>query len=54
MTEKEIIKRQTCENVPYEIALKIKELLADAKKSYPGNWDDDEVETKVAELVFED
>lgn len=54
MTEKQIKQRQAAENAPYEIALKIRALLDEAKKSYTGDWDNDAVEERVSELVFEE
>jgi len=54
MTENKIKERQEKENVPYELAKAIRRLLDDAKANYKGNWNDDEIEVTVCELVFED
>lgn len=54
MTEKQIRDRQAKENVPYDLAAKIRKMLDEAKSSYKGNWNDDEIEVQVCELVFEE
>lgn len=42
-------------NVKYEIALKIRELLDAAKKEYGATeWNDDEMESKIVELITEE
>ena len=54
MTEQKIKEKQAKENTPYELAKAIRKMLDEAKANYKGNWNDDEVEVTVCELVFED
>jgi len=52
MTLKQIEARQMKENVPFELAKKIRTILDEARKAYgPGEWDDDDVESKIVDLV---
>ena len=57
MTLKKIESLQTRESIQFETAIAIRQLLADAKARYDaleGDWDNDDVETRVIELVTED
>lgn len=55
MTQNQIERRMQQEMVPYQLAKQIRELLDQAKKAYGAqDWADSEVETKIAELVFEE
>jgi hypothetical protein len=55
MTTKEIEKKMSQERIPYETAIKIRELLDAARKEYGGQeWDDNDHESKVLELVTEE
>ena len=54
MTEKQIAARQAKENTPYELAKAIRKMLDEAKREYGSDWNDDEVEVQVCELVFEE
>jgi hypothetical protein len=50
-----IVKEKERANVPFDLAIKIRELLDDARKKYgPSRWDDDGVEDKIWELVTGD
>ena len=41
--------------IPYEVAKQIRELLDQARKSYgPSDWDGDDIEARVIELVTEE
>lgn len=51
MTTKEIAVKQTKANVKYEAAKKIRQLLDEAKKEYGADWDDDDIESQIIELV---
>lgn len=55
MTLKQIEARQMKENVPFELAKKIRVLLDEARKAYgAAEWDDDGMEEKIVELVTEE
>lgn len=55
MTKNQIEKRQQQQNVPYELAKQIRQLLDEARKQYgPTDWDGDDIEVKIAELVFDE
>lgn len=55
MTIKQIAERQAKQNVAYDVARKIREMLDLAKKEYGAQaWDDDEIENKIAELAFDE
>lgn len=55
MTTTQITKAQQRAAVPYELAVQIRSLLDAARKEYgPGDWDSDDVECKVFELVTEE
>jgi hypothetical protein len=53
MNMKAIQEKQARENVAYDVALKIRALLDEARKAYgPQGWENDDVENQVSELVF--
>jgi hypothetical protein len=53
MTTKDIMAKQAKDNVKYEVALKIRALLDEAAKAYgKQDWEDDNVEAEISELVF--
>lgn len=55
MTTAQIEKRQSQANVPYEVAKQIRALLDAARKEYgPTQWDENDVQCVIQELVFED
>lgn len=57
MTTQEITNRQNRDAMKYELALSIRKLLDDAKKAYKqcgGSWDDDDMESEIQTLVFEE
>lgn len=57
MTEKQIQKRQEREAIRYETAKEIRRMLNEAKKKYnslDGDWDGDDLESDISELVFEE
>jgi hypothetical protein len=55
MNMKQIEKKQARSQVPYEVAKQIRALLDESRKSYGAtDWDDDELELKIQELVFEE
>ena len=55
MTMAKINKLQARENIKYEVAKQIRELLDAARKSFgPQDWDDDDIESAICELVFEE
>lgn len=55
MTAAQIANAQRRAAVPYQVAAQVRELLDDARKSYgPTEWDDDDVEGKIVELVTGD
>ena len=51
MTIKEITMKQARENIKFEAAKKIRQLLDDAKKEYGPGWTDDDIESQIIELV---
>lgn len=51
MTIKEIQVAQDKNNIQFETAKKIRQLLDDAKKSYGSEWLDDDIENKIIELA---
>jgi len=52
MTIKQIERAQMRANIPFELAKKIRTMLDDARKEYGASeWDDDDVESKIVELV---
>lgn len=55
MTTKQIEARHMQENIVYETAKKIRELLDEARKAYGASeWDDNDREASVLELVTEE
>lgn len=53
MSRNEIEKRQKRENVRFELATRIRDLLDEARKAYgPTSWDEDGIEDEIADLVF--
>jgi GTPase Era involved in 16S rRNA processing len=55
MTMSKIETAQQKQNVKFELAKQIRALLDEAKKTYGAqDWDDDELEQCVCELVFEE
>jgi len=55
MTQEQIHEQQRRDNAPYDLALKIRALLDQARDEYGKQmWCDDEVEVRICELVFED
>lgn len=55
MKTAKIMEKAKRAQVPYTVAAQIRELLDAARKEYgPTDWDDDDIESKVAELVFEE
>ena len=57
MTLETIKERKEREAMPYEIAIEIRNALNEARKEYNrkgGDWDGDEVEVTICELVFEE
>ena len=55
MTMTKINKIQARENIKYEVAKQIRQLLDESRKQYgPQDWDDDDIESAVCELVFEE
>lgn len=55
MTKAKIMEQARKAQIPYTVAAQIRELLDAARKEYgPTDWDDDDIESKVAELVFEE
>jgi len=55
MTIKGINQKQAQQSVKFEVAKRIRELLDVARKEYGADeWDGDEVENEVVELVTED
>jgi hypothetical protein len=53
MKVKTIMAKQQKENVKFELAVRIREMLDAAKKEYGAqDWEDDDVENEVSELVF--
>lgn len=57
MTTKEIESRKAQAAVKFDVALKIKDLLAEAKKNYKalgGDWDGDDMDCEISTLVFEE
>lgn len=55
MTKAKIMEQGRKAQIPYTVAAEIRELLDKARKEYgPTDWDDDDIESKVAELVFEE
>ena len=51
MTLKEIAMKQAKDNIKFEVAKKIRQLLDDAKKEYGPGWGDDDIESQIIELV---
>lgn len=54
MKVKTIMQKAARDNVKFELAAKMREMLDAAKKQYGEEWDDDSVEEQIAELVFGD
>lgn len=55
MTVKQIEARQMRDNKKFELAKKIREMLDTARKEYGAqDWDDNDMETEVLELVTAD
>lgn len=55
MKATQIEKAQERAAVPYQVALQVRALLDEARAKYgPGDWDADDVEEKVVELVTGD
>ncbi len=55
MTSQKIQQQAARELKKFEIAKQIREILDAARKEYgPTDWDDDEMESRIAELVFEE
>ena len=55
MTRAKIEKEAQRAQIPYQLALQIRQLLDDARKAYGGEaWDGDDMESKVLELVTEE
>jgi hypothetical protein len=55
MTINQIEKAQSKATLKFELAKHIRELLDEAKKTYGAqDWDDDELEACICELVFEE
>lgn len=53
MTKTQIEKKAAREMVKFEMAARIREILDAARKEYgAGDWDDDEIENQIADLVF--
>lgn len=53
VTLKEIATMQARSNVPFDLARQIREMLDTARKEYgPTAWEDDDIETKLQELIF--
>jgi hypothetical protein len=52
---KTIMAKQSEANVKFELAKQIRTILDDARKAYGVDaWDEDDVETQICELVFEE
>jgi hypothetical protein len=58
MNAQAITKRHAMEtkklNLKFETAKKIRELLDEAKKAYGSDWEDDDMESSILELVTEE
>ena len=55
MTTKQIEAKMNRDRIPYETAIKIRELLDAARKQYGADdWDGDDCESRVIELVTEE
>lgn len=55
MTSAKIQKKAERELRKFELAKQIRELLDAARKDYgPGDWDAEEIEAQICEMVFED
>jgi hypothetical protein len=55
MTLKQIATMQEKANIAFELAAQIRKLLDAARKEYGANeWDENEIETKIAELAFDE
>lgn len=55
MTTKEIQKRADRSTLKYELAKKVRQLLDEARKTYgPEDWESDDIETELADLIFGD
>lgn len=53
MTKAEIEKKAAREMVKFEVAKQLREILDAARKQYgPQDWDGDELENQIADLVF--
>ncbi len=53
MNMKQIEKRQARSNTPFELAKQIRGILDEARRAYgPTEWDEDDVESQVSDLVF--
>lgn len=55
MTSSKIQKKAEREMKKFELAKQIREMLDAARKEYgPTDWDDDDIESQIAEMVFEE